>query len=385
MDAPVALADQAVHITIKDLAPHDQVVVGSSATDYHGKVWRARATFTADDHGTVDLTTTRPRSGTYDRADGMGLFWSMRPPSGDPDQAIFLRPYPETAPSYTVRISVTAHGRALAGRTLTRAWETPGVRSRDLTLAHDKVAGKLFLPPPGTPRHPAVLAFGGSEGGVGMPFEAALLASHGYPALALGYFRMPGLPAALRDIPLEYFAAAARLLAAQPATDPAHLVAMGYSRGSEAALLLTEDYSRLVHGVVVYSPSSLVGPGFPAGGDAWTYRGRPISQGLIPLDHLSGPLLAIAGADDALWPSPSFTGQIAAQLKDDHDRHPHQTLIYPGAGHGVGTFPYLAEGISFVNPTSGATTPLGGSRPADAAARERGWPKVLALLADARH
>ncbi|MFJ3338178.1 acyl-CoA thioesterase/bile acid-CoA:amino acid N-acyltransferase family protein [Streptomyces sp. NPDC086766] len=383
VDMPVALVDQPVHMRITHLAPHDRIVVGSSATAYNGQVWGAKATFTADDRGVVDLTTSRPESGTYNKVDGMGLFWSMRPPSGDPDLASFAPLYPDLAPSYKVRIGVTAHGRSLAGRTLTREWARPGVQSKDLSLAHDKLLGKLFLPPPGTPRHPAVLAFGGSEGGVGMKFEAALLASHGYPTLSLGYFRMPGLPATLRDIPLEYFATAAHLLAAQPSSDPAHIIAMGYSRGSEAALLLAEHYPQLVHGAVVYSPSSTVFPGFPEGGDAWTYQGRPIPQSTIPLDHLSGPVLSIAGADDALWASPAFARQIAAQLDDNHDRHPHQSLIYPGAGHGVGTFPYLARAVSLTNPTTGRNMNLGGSRAADAAAREQGWPRVLSFLANA--
>jgi dienelactone hydrolase len=157
--------------------------------------------------------------------------------------------------------------------------------------------------------------FGGSEGGVSMRWTAALLASHGYPTLALGHFAMPGLPATLRDVPLEYFATAARLLAAQPEVDPAHIIAMGYSRGSEPAQLLAEDYPRLIHGVVVYSPSSVVNQGF--GGDAWTKDGKPIPQGSIPPDHLSGPLLAIAGADDALWPSPTYVNGIIGDLRAD--------------------------------------------------------------------
>jgi dienelactone hydrolase len=375
VDAPTAPADQAVHLKIGGLEPHDEITVGSSATAHDGKVWHAQATFTADDHGLVDLSTTRPVSGTYHTVDGMGLFWSMKPPPSDPSTENFAPLYPELSPSYTVQITVTAHGRRLASRTLTREWEAEGVSARTLTVAHDKVVGEMFLPRPGTPRHPAVLAFGGSEGGVsGMKFAAALLASHGYPTLALGYFAMPGLPARLHNIPLEYFASAARLLAAQPDADPAHIIAMGYSRGSEPALLLAEDYPDLTHGVVVYSPSSNVNPGYPGRDNAWTKDGHPVPQGSIPLDHLSGPLLAIAGADDALWPSPTYVKTITDELQADHDRHPHQALVYPNAGHGAGTFPFLAE-------TTGSAESMGGSRAGNAAAKERGWPKVLALLA----
>ncbi|MQY32415.1 hypothetical protein SRB17_03630 [Streptomyces sp. RB17] len=378
VDTPTALADQVVHLKIGGLEPHDEITVGSSATTHDGKVWHGRATFTADDHGLVDLSTTRPVSGTYDTVDGMGLFWSMRPATSVPNSEDFAPLYPELSPSYTVKITVTAHGRQLASRTLTREWEAEGVSARTLTLAQDKVVGEMFLPRPGTPRHPTVLAFGGSEGGVsGMKFAAALLASHGYPTLALGYFSMPGLPARLHNIPLEYFATAARLLADQPGADPAHIIAMGYSRGSEPALLLAEDYPDLIHGVVVYSPSSNVNPGYPGRGNAWTKDGQPIPQGGIPLDHLSGPLLAIAGADDALWPSPTYVEAITDELHADHDRHPYQAPVYPNAGHGVGTFPFLAE-------TTGSAESLGGSRAGNAVAKEHGWPKVLAFLAGTR-
>ncbi|MGW2700884.1 acyl-CoA thioesterase/BAAT N-terminal domain-containing protein [Streptomyces sp. NPDC001340] len=376
VDVPIALADQAVHLRVSGLEPHDEITVGSAATAYDGKVWHGRATFTTDDDGVVDLSTTRPVSGTYSMVDGMGLFWSMRPPAGDSNSDYFLPHYPESSPSYAVQITVTAHGRKLASRTLTREWAAKGVSARTLTLAHDKVVGEMFLPRPGTPRHPAVLAFGGSEGGVSMKWEAALLASHGYPTLALGYFGEHGLPATLRNVPLEYFATAARLLAARPDVDPAHIIAMGYSRGSEPALLLAEDYPRLIHGVVVYSPSSNVNPGYPGRGNAWTKDGYPIPQGSIPLDHLSGPLLAIAGADDALWPSPTYVKTITGNLHAIHDRHPYRALVYPGAGHGVGTFPFLAEGT--------VTPSMGGNRVGNAVARERGWPKLLALLADTR-
>ncbi|MFF5013611.1 acyl-CoA thioester hydrolase/BAAT C-terminal domain-containing protein [Streptomyces sp. NPDC001165] len=102
--------------------------------------------------------------------------------------------------------------------------------------------------------------------------------------------------------------------------------------------------------------------------------GDPIPQGSIPLDHLSGPLLAIAGADDALWPSPTYVKTITGNLHAIHDRHPYRALVYPGAGHGVGTFPFLAEGT--------VTPSMGGNRVGNAVARERGWPKLLALLAD---
>ncbi|MFE7394287.1 acyl-CoA thioesterase/bile acid-CoA:amino acid N-acyltransferase family protein [Streptomyces sp. NPDC057582] len=381
VDAPTALADQAVHLRITGLTPGEEVTVNSQTVDGQGKQWQGQATFRADAHGLIALGTARPNAGTYQSPDGMGLFWSMTPQTGDPEGTSF---FPPASPQHTYDVTLTAaaHGHQLASRTLTREWFGAGVTSRKLTLAAHKVSGELFLPAPGTPRHPAVLVFGGSEGGNGQAPVAALLASHGYPALALGYFGLPGLPDVLENIPLEYFTTAARLLAAQPGVDPNHVLAMGYSRGSEAALLLADDYPDLIHGAVVYSPSAQVNGGFPDyGTTAWTKDGKPIAQGLIPLDHISGPVMTIAGADDQLWTSPLWARQIVQELDAAGNHYPHQALVFPNAGHGVGTYPYLAAGTRAVHPVTGREIDLGGSRAGNAAAQEAGWPKVLTLLA----
>jgi dienelactone hydrolase len=373
VDHATALADQPVRVRITGLAPHDEVAVTARATDYIGNVWESDALFRADATGTVDLGTAAPLSGSYHGADAMGLFWSMDPEPADAPAALFSPTFPQDQSAYPVRIAVSAHGRSLATRDLVRRWLAAGVTDRALTVADDKVDGELFLPAPGAGRHPAVLVFGGSEGGDGQTYTAALLASHGYPALALGYFDLPGLPSTLQDISLEYFATAARILAAQPGVDPAHILAMGYSRGSEAALLLADDYPTLIHGAVVYSPSAQVNPGFPSGPTAWTRGGRPVPLGKIPLNRVSGPVLAVAGADDLLWPSPSWAREIAGEPTADHGVQAHQALVYPNAGHLVGTFPYLPADTA-------ETTALGGTLAGDAAAQAAGWPQVLSLL-----
>jgi len=381
VDAPAALADQPVHVRVSGLRAHETVTVATQAADAQGQRWHGEATVAANGDGVVDLDRSAPVSGSYGGADGMGLLWSMRPPTGDPDQAFFFPRPPEVAGAFEVRLTVTAAGREIAARTLTRQWTGTGVTHRTLTLDADAVAGDLFLPPGGTVRRHGVLLFGGSEGGVGRKYDAALLASHGYPALALGYFGVPGLPAALRDIPLEYFVTAARLLRAQPETDPGGVVVNGYSRGAEAALLLAESYPDLVRGAILYAPNDSVWPGFPGGGNAWTNGGAPVPRTAIPVTHVTGPVLAIAGGEDRVWRSVPQSQQIMRHLDDAHLAAAHEALAYPDAGHGVGSFPYLAEGTSWVDPVTHVARPLGGTREANAAARSDGWPKVLAFLA----
>jgi dienelactone hydrolase len=377
VDRPTSLADQAVHVRVSGLAPRTTVTVTSQATDYSGQAWQAHALYATDAKGTLDLATTAPSSGTYSGRDAMGLFWSMNPSPANPKAFQFFPPFQA---SYDILLSVSAHGRLLTTSNLVRQLTADGVTGHPLTVAGDKVNGQLFLPAHDEGHHPAVLVFGGSEGGDSQVHTAELLASHGYPALALGYFGLPGLPTTLQNIPLEYFASAARILAAQPGVDPTKILAMGYSRGSEAALLLADDYPRLIHAVVVYSPSAQVNAGFPSGPTAWTKDGKPVPTGLIPLNHVNGPLLAIAGSSDNLWASPTWARQIAHELTADHDSQPHQALVYPNAGHLVGTFPYLAADTTQTRADTGATEDLGGTRAADEAAQAAGWPRVLALL-----
>ena len=378
VDTPVALADAPVHLRVGGLVPGEEVTISAQADDAGGKVWRSQARFSADDGGVVDLDRDRPASGTYQGIDGMGLFWSMNPPDGDPEQALYV---PPAAGSYTVDLTVAAGGRQLATRALTRQRRRDGVTVRALRVDTDQVAGLLALPPAGSPPRVAVLAIGGSDGGVGLAALATVLASHGHPTLALAYFHYPGRPGQLRDIPLEYFATAARRLAAESGVRRGRVAALGYSRGTEAAMLLGADFPELVDGVVVYAPTSRAGPGLPSGA-AWTRAGRPIAAGSpIPVERLDGPILLLAGGDDKIWTSALSAQEITDRLDAHRFGHSHRALVYPQAGHGLGTFPFVAAGTTLVHPISGQLLALGGTRPADAAARRDGWPKVLVFLA----
>ncbi|WP_329285479.1 acyl-CoA thioester hydrolase/BAAT C-terminal domain-containing protein [Streptomyces sp. NBC_01455] len=75
----------------------------------------------------------------------------------------------------------------------------------------------------------------------------------------------------------------------------------------------------------------------------------------------------------------SLGAAIVEELDACGNRYPHHALIYPHAGHGVGTFPYLAAGTRY--PLTGREIDLGGTRAGNAAAQEAGWHRVLALLA----
>jgi hypothetical protein len=164
VDAETALADQPVGVRVSGLRAGATVVVASQAADLEGRLWRGEATFTEDGDGVIDLNRSEAVSGTYRGVDSRGLFWSMRPPTGDPGHAWFSPGLPEVAGEFKVRLTVTAAGREIAARALTRQWTATGVTHRTFTVAADALAGVVLLPPPGAVRRPGVLVLGGVRG-----------------------------------------------------------------------------------------------------------------------------------------------------------------------------------------------------------------------------
>jgi dienelactone hydrolase len=217
---------------------------------------------------------------------------------------------------------------------------------------------------------------------------AALLASHGYPAMALAYFKEPGLPSTLKDIPLEYFQRALERLRARPDVDPRRVVVIGISRGGEGALLIGATYPKLVHGVVGLVPSNVVNPALDGHSAAWTLHGRGVPHiafadwrnpdpsndpaAFIRAERIDGPILTLSGGDDALWPSSSYMTILHERLDKRHFRFAHRDIDYGKAGHLLGSaVPY----------TPAAVVPsYGGSPGADAAARAALWPRMLAFM-----
>lgn len=359
--APSPFADSPVEVDIRGLAPGESVVLHASWAAHRGGAWTSSVVLRAGPGGSIRLRGLS----------GMRFLWSMRPT--DPGSVICCFAAP-IAGRNTVTLSVTSQGRQLARTSLSRRITPASVRVRYLTVAHGGIYGYEFAPA-GDARRPGVLVFGGSEGGLGGVDAAGLLAAHGYPTLALAYFKEPGLPAALERVPLEYFARALRMLRRQPDVDPDHLVVMGTSRGGEAALLIASTFPRLVHGAIALVPNVNIGSS-PAGSaiPAWTYRGQALAPGTpIPLGRIDGPIMAVGGGLDNVWDSPTYVQEIQQRLRDSHFRFSDTSLIYPQAGHDIGgPVPYLPQPIdqSF----------WGGTAAGEAAAKADLWPRILHYL-----
>jgi hypothetical protein len=225
VDQPVALYDAPTAIALEGFVPGAPVTVNATFQIPGAGRWGSNATFVADGAGRVDLTRDAPAAGTYGGVSAMGLFWSAAPLPGEPPALA----YSVTLP-LVVRLETEASGSPRVELTLERRLAGPGVTR--LPVREAGVVGTLFMPA-GEGPHPAVIVLGGSDGGIS-EHRSALAASHGYAALSLAYFRAPGIPQELVNIPLEYFENAIRWMRGQPWLRDGFLAVWGASRRAVA-------------------------------------------------------------------------------------------------------------------------------------------------------
>ena len=184
-------------------------------------------------------------------------------------------------------------GLAILGPGIATAAEPSAPLFASSAVTGQPFVGEFYVPAKGAPRL-GVLVLGGSEGGE--PGGAKLLASHGYAALSLAYFKAPGLPDTLELIPLEYCDRAIAWLEANPSVPRGGIVIEGSSKGAELALLLAARHPDVV-GVIATSPSAVVWQGIsksfwpkPVPRSSWTVQAQPLP--FVPYDysHFFNPL-----------------------------------------------------------------------------------------------
>ena len=401
-----ALASDPVSITASGFSPNQQVGIRAITTDENGNSWESAALFEADGSGNIDVASQAPLSGSYDGVDPMGLFWSMRP--SEPLEDNFFR---GSNDGYDVLISLEADGATLQEQVVRRLKRSSDLVRED--VLENGVTGVFYYPEQAEPL-PTILILGGSEGGI--PESAAgLWASHGYAALAIGYFAAEGKPEILSEIPLETFDDAISWLKAHPAVDADRIAISGTSRGSEAALLTAVAHPELA-AVIAVVPSSMVWSGFDFAGrgqnegrvpSAWTRNGEqlpsndnsfsmetirslfgqpsqlvdtfesglnnPFEGSIIPVEEIEAPILLISGTDDMLWPSYEFALQIVDRLETQGFTYPVEHVVLEGTGHAVRT---TYEPPIFV----GGTIVVGGSREANGKATQQNWQTRVDFL-----
>ena len=201
-------------LVLRGAEPGEPVTITATAIDADGVTWASDAVYRADGDGVVDTAKTAPTDGDYSGTHGAGLIFSLAPPEdgGEVSTAFALRDS-----RMVVHYRAAQVGRQAAESEQLRSLDVDGVRTTETDLGSDGFVGTFHEPRKAEPGVAAVMVVGGDEGGLAAAnVEAALLASHGHPALAVAYFGAEGLPAKLVKIRIEYFGKALRWLRNQP-------------------------------------------------------------------------------------------------------------------------------------------------------------------------
>jgi len=410
-----ALIDEAVTITASGVQHGEPVTIRATMTDSRGREWQSHAVFMGGDGGRIDLAQMAPNEGTYRGVDPMGLLWSMQLapdiPENDREPRGFA--YDLQQPLVT-KFILEVEGIEVTTCELKRMMMDPGVKVLD--VKEDGLIGQLYMPAGAGP-HPAVLVLTGSDGGINRT-DAALLASRGFAAFALAYFRAEGLPDRLVEIPLEYLKKGIDWFVRQEGVDGKRLGVIGGSKGGELGLLLGATFPE-IRAVVAYVPSHVAWQGIswsgpPPDAPSWSYQGQPVpylrgqptpaflgqfmggggqpmklldlyrsaldnqevvERALIPVEKINGPVMLVSGREDALWPSTLMADKVIERLREHKHPFPRQHLAYDGAGHAIRKSFLPAAGTIATRQLM-----LGGSEEANAKAQADSWPKVLQFL-----
>lgn len=402
------LYDEPLQMRVTGAPPARALTVKASAFDGLKRRWSSEATFVSAGNGEVDLVYEAPRSGSYRTADANGLLWSMQLDPNVEQRTAFSVLHAEDV---IIGLSVELDGVERAAAQVERQFLTDQTVREE--VRSEGLVASFFHPKEGV--HPGVIVLGGSGGGLAEDLPA-LLASHGYAVLSLGYFLMPGLPQELVEIPLEYFARAIAWLKRNPAVRGNLLAVSGASRGGELALLLGATFADL-KAVVAYVPSGVVWPGIGGSGEspksAWSWHGTPVEcmvtaapdpalwskspvaispwfvesiknrqhldAAAIAVENINGPVLMFSGTDDQMWPSLNLADFAVQRLATRNFPHPYEHVSYAGAGHFI-RFPYSPPLSAIFHPVTKIMMALGGTPEANHIANLDSWRRCLSFL-----
>ncbi|MBD7997186.1 MULTISPECIES: acyl-CoA thioesterase/BAAT N-terminal domain-containing protein [Oerskovia] len=345
-----------------------------ATTELEGSAMSSRATFVADEDGRVDLATTAPTEGSWTTADAMGPFWSMNRAS-----------LAALSADVDVRLVVSADDDVLAEAVVERRGYGADVDVQDVT---DDGMVAAYAVPDGLSADaslPAVLVFSGSEGGLGNARATAIsLAALGYPALAISYFKSPGQPPQLENVPVETFLTGLAWLREQPGVDTERVFTFGQSRGGEMALWLAANHPDEVYGAFAPTGAGRLYCGYPNHGvPAWTLAGEglpcaeyrwgvpPPPEAVVDVDAIVGPTVLACGRADPVWEACLLLTEATSRFSDPTQV---RAIVQEDAGHFIVPAPY--QPIALDEP---------GAEPAAThQARVDLWNAVADVLAQAR-
>lgn len=362
-------ADVPLGVSISGMRPTEVVELRLAMQDSKGTSWRSNAVYRADLEGRVDPSTTAAEAGSYTGIDQTGLFWSMKPDG--PGRA---SPFPTKRKDGDLRfapaeftLEMVIDGKVAKTAKLRRWIDGEGISA--FTVRPPGLVANIYAPRGALTdgrRHPVVITLGGSEGGIeSADMYAAWLASHGFLAMSVAYYRMPGLPKDLVRVPIDPVSVAVDWLQEQSYVDASEIGVLGGSWGGTIAMAAASHDQRL-HAVVsiVGSPAPFRGirrdiapadfravdePGLTWKGkdlpflpyledSRWLDEADATAQSalkaaMLPIEKINGPLMLLAAGDDRLGLSGEMAAVANRYLKKHHRDEPDEIVYFSDAGH----------------------------------------------------
>lgn len=371
-------------VTMTGAPPGAPVRVEAHRPDVYGRpiLYRSTATFRADRCGRVSLADP-PLEAAWTDGDPRGLLWSMSATAEAPGKG-WNSGEVRLAADFGADGSVEATGRLEIA--------TSTAMYREVALGADHPGAFFIHPAPGA-RRPVIILLGGSDGGDGAArFIAPRFLARGYAVLGVPYYqpgygpgpKIPGLPAAFADIPLDRLEGVLAWI--RKRDDAGRVGIYGVSKGAEYALAAASRIEGF-DAVAAIVPSDVIWEGWGAGSDtarsSFSWRGaalpfvpyegmrealgklargeparlrdphdrgraaNPVRVGpaRIAVENIQAPVLVAGGGEDRTWAS----GTMATAIADTRRARnlPTVALVFPDAGHGLsGTGDIPAEPAS---------------------------------------
>ncbi len=393
-------------IKITGLKPGAIIKISASAVDKREIKWESSASFKADDNGIVDPSEQAPVRGDYDKADIYGLLWSMKPVNSKRPAASFNY---DTNNGLEITFKVSDSEGNISFARMTRYYEDPEKPLHRVNLDEDGLKGTLYSPDD-KKAYPGVILLSGSNGG-SVNWLAKAIAVHGFAVLDLPYFKYPGLPKVLVNIPLEYFHRAVKWIQKQKTVKNGKIGMIGGSRGGELALQLASMFDEF-NAVVAWVPGAHLwqGEDYENLVPSWTWKGKPlpyigeefskeelqkvytgqvtsykeyflntlknldpelIKEAAIKVEKIKAPLFMVSGKADLTWPASIFSEMIISRLKKHEFKYEYEHLAVENAGHLVFLPDFITATYRHFN---------GGTREAELHGSIRSWNKSIAFL-----
>ena len=232
------------------------------------------------------------------------------------------------------------------------------------------------------------------------------MASNGFASLTIAYCEYRDLPDKYDVLHLSYFERAIDWLIAHPKVTSGGVGLVGMSMGGVLALAIASQIPNKIKAVVSISgPHVLIGcslkcstltiKGFPVEVTAANYARymsfvsifkaiketfKPVSPWIIPVEHISCPVLLVYGHDDKLNPEIKWMFEDVFQHMEKHGKGSLCTRLgFPGTGHFI-TPCYLPPGLRHYSKVYDEVWFMGGNTKDQARASEIYWNKSLEFL-----